>query len=214
MISENELYNLYLSVSRSSRSKPFKLRTNFDGFDETESGVYIKKIATFLSKYPQIKPYAYFKAPFELYPDEEYFDLSYFCSQKAVKAYTTYMKRKLDQSPDNEEQIQFIKDSIHFIGMFCLKNKISINDYLTYKTGSIPYWVDHLKSYNISIYSLLEFSDLSNIIYTLPKDIKEMAIPEIVNNLHIYKSRYISSVNAKNVVKEGIKIIKRYCETR
>ena len=48
---EKELYNLYLSVSRSSRNKPFKLRQDFEGFEEKPEYIALKKICKFYGQF-------------------------------------------------------------------------------------------------------------------------------------------------------------------
>jgi|GEM_PF-636666 len=199
------LYNTYLAVSRSSRNKPFKIRNDFDKFEDTEEYFHLNKIAMFLRQFPQIKVRQFFSAPFELYKDTEYFDLKFFTTQRAVHAYTTYMKQLQEESPDSEHHIQFIKDSLRFIGMFCIKNGIHLADYITHSGGVTSSWMKHIKEHNVSIYALFEYSQLFDIIRKTPKDELELLLGNILLGLSSYKNKYDMSRDARRVVQEGFK---------
>ena len=205
---ERGLYNTYLAVSRSSRNKPFKLRQNFDNFESTEEYIHIQKINRFLQQYPQIKSRKFFEAPFALYADTDHFDLKYFTTQRAVHSYTTYMKQLQEESPDSEHHIQFIKDSLRFIGMFCIKNKIPLESYVNHSGGITHSWMAHIKQHNVSIYALFEFPELFNIIRSTPQDELELLLGNILTGLSGYKNRYDTSREARRIVKEGLKRIK------
>lgn len=204
-----ELYNTYLVASRSSRNQPFRIRKNFDGFEDTIEYSYLKRIQRFLYQYPQIKTRLYFEAPYKIYEDTDYFDLKYFTTQKAVYAYTTYMKQLQEESPDSDHHIQFIKDSLRFIGMFCIKNNISLDDYITHSGGATYSWMKHLREHNVSIYALFEYPMLFDIIRSTPRDELDLLLGSINLNIPVYKGRYMSSRNARRIVKEGFKRIKR-----
>jgi len=215
---EKQYYNLYLTVSRSSRNKPFKVRKDFTDFEKEADYISLHKINNLFINFPQIKPYLYFKAPFDVYPDQEYFPLDYFGTQKAIKTYTIYMKQLREQSPDAPTQIDFIKQSLHYIAMFCIKNDIPISQYVTHKKGITYSWTSHFKNYEISVYSLLEFPNLEVIISNIPKDEQELFLDTMATNIHSYKTRYNNSKTAKNIVKEGInkisKIVDNYLQQK
>jgi hypothetical protein len=206
---EKELYNTYLIVSRSSRNKPFKTRKNFDGFEETKDYMAVKRLYRFLLQFPQIKPETFFKAPFKLYKDVEYINLNFYNTQKAVKAYTTYMKQLQEESPDSEHHIDFIKRSLRYIGMFCIKNKIPIEEYPTYSSGVTYTWMKHVRDHSISIYVMFYFTDIFDIIYSTLKDELDLLLGNVINNLSIYKNRFNVSKTARHVVNEGFNRIKR-----
>lgn len=202
---EKEIYNLYLSTYRRANNQPYNVRKNFENFENDPQYMYIRKLAQFFNKFPQIKPHIYFIAPYELYKDTKHFDLGFYNSQKAIKAYTVYTKQITEQSPDTPEQIKFIKDSLRFMAMFCVKNKISLNDYINHKTGITYTWLKHLKQHDISVYILLEFKEVYDIIKTLEEDIKDMFIGNFEKEFFTYKSRYNNSKQAKYIITEGFK---------
>jgi len=90
---DKRIYNTYLKVSRGSNNLPFKYRKDFEKLDE-KAFVAIKKVSSFLRKFPHIKMEEYFKAPYALYPDEKHFPLDYYFTLKATKAYTLYNKKQ------------------------------------------------------------------------------------------------------------------------
>jgi len=214
MINENEkrIYNLYLSVSRSSRNKPYSLRKNFDEFEKDTDYVPLKRVCNFFNKFPQIKPYLYFKAPFVVWGSVEYFPLVFFSSQKAIKSYTIYFKQLQEQSPDSNEQLEFIKESLKFIALFCIKNKIHLNDYPTFKQGSTFSWMKHVKEHNISIYPIFGFFGVLDIISSIPEDEKELLLSDIAENIVVYKTRFIQSKEAQQLIKDGMQCINKVIE--
>ena len=212
MISKNEqnLYNIYLITSRSSRNKPFKVKENFDDFENTPEHIYIKKLSTFLSQFPQIKPKMFFKAPYVLYKDTEYFDLKFYLSQRAIKTYTLYMKQLQEDLPDSSHHINFIKDSIKYIATFCVKNNIQLIDYPTYSLGSTKVWMKEVKNRNISIYVMFYFPNIMEIISGTPSDELELLLSNILPNLETYINRYNTSINARKLVNTGFDRINSY----
>jgi len=215
---EKSLYNIHLSVSRSCKNLPYNKRINFDNFEEEPNYIYLKKLGLFFERYKHINPYFYFKAPYVVYPDQDFFKLEFYTTQKAIKTYTLFNQLRMEQSPDTEDQIQFIKDSLRFIGMYCVTNNISLDKYITYKPSTTYVWMQHLKDNKVSIYCLLNFQDISNIIESVPNDEKYFLLnPELIKNINTYKGRLNNSQKAKYVVKEGFKrienLINNYIKT-
>ena len=99
---EIRIYNTHLAISRSSRNKPFKIKKTFVGFEEDPRYPAIKRLFNFFSRYPEIDMQTYFKAPYELYKDVEYFDLNYFASPRAIKSYSIYKQFLTKTSPDSQ----------------------------------------------------------------------------------------------------------------
>ena len=201
---EKRYYNLYLITSRTCRNKPFKIRENFDGFEDKPEYGYLCKVVKFLNEFSQIKPEKYFEAPFKMYADVDYFDLKFFASQKAIKTYTLYMKQRQEESPDSDHHISFIKESLRFIGMFCIKNKISLNDYIRHSGGSTYSWMKHVREHKVSIYSVFEFADMITTVNESPEDERDLLLGSMSKYIYTYKQRYMNSKVAKNVVKEGL----------
>jgi hypothetical protein len=205
---EKSIYNTYLHALRTLRNKPFSPRKDFTDFKDEEL-YHLKRIVTFFSKFPYIKPEQYFAAPFVLHEDQEYIGLDYFSGMPAVKSYTMYMKQLQEKDPDSEEQLQFIASSLKFIGMFCIKNKIKLEEYLSHKTGITYDWMKHVKNHEISIYSLMEFPGVFENIMSIPEDERSLFLGELGNRFYAFKDRYMKSENAKYIVQNGIKKLEK-----
>jgi len=206
---EKDVFNTHLAVSRKQQGQPFNLKKDFNDFENDPRYLFVKKIAMFLDKFPQIKHELFFKAPFMIYPDTKYFALDYFCTQKAIKTYTIYMKQLQEQSPDTPEQIEFIKQSLKFIALFCRDNNIKIREYINHKGGVTYSWLKHIRQRDINIYSLLEYSNIYDIIKTLEEDIKDIFLIGIDKDFYSYKIRYNNSKKAKQIVQEGLKKLEK-----
>lgn len=207
---EKRLYNLYIAISRSARNKPYRLRKDFSKFEDKKEYLYVKKINNFLSRFPNVKKEYYFKAPFAIYPDQEYFNIDFFATQKAIKVYTLFMKQLDEECPDSDDQLRFIKDSLRFIGMFCIKQNIKLEDYINKREGTTYVWMKHIKNREVSIYSLFEFKNIQQTVNESPEDIKDILLGEnLVKNLFTYKTRYTKSIQAKTLVQQGLNKIKR-----
>ena len=205
---EKRIYNKHLAVSRSLRNKPFKLKGDFSGFEKNPKYPSVKRLCTFFSKYPDVDMDTYFMAPYKIYTDTDYFDLAYFASPRAIKAYTTYKNQLLQMSPDKQQNE--VKESLLFISRFCLMNKIQLHEYPTFRfKGMAPEWVYHLKSNKINPYSLMEFRGIFNYINEMPFDERELLLGNFGSNYVDYKSRYNSSTTLKpflSVAAEKLKL--------
>jgi hypothetical protein len=165
---------------------------------------YLRKVNNILIQFPQIKPDIFFKSPYCLYPDETWFDLKFFTSQKAIKAYTTYFKKLQEESPDSDENISFIKESLRFIGMYCIKNNISINEYVIHESGITKAWMKHVREHNVSLYCLMNFENLESVISQTPKDEVDLLLDNITDKITLYRNRYRTSNSARKLIQEGM----------
>ncbi|MDB4430297.1 hypothetical protein N9273_00590, partial [bacterium] len=104
MITEREksIYNSYLYASRSAQNKPTRFRKDFSKLKD-EDFVSLKKLSAFLTRHNNINYRDWFAAPYEVYSKDEYFDLKFFNSRKALKCYSLYMKDREMSNPDNSE---------------------------------------------------------------------------------------------------------------
>ena len=209
---EKQIYNTYLAVSRTARGEPFKPRKDFEDFD-ADKLYNVKRIASLLQRYPHIKPEDYFRAPYDLYSDQQ-FDLSYFANMTGVAAYTQFRKKIDTLPPDHEKQLEFIADSLKFIAKFCCEKKIKLEDYTGYQSGITFDWMKHLKRHEISVYVLMEFQDIYDKILSIPEDEKEILLGDIGKYYLGYKTRYLSSEQAKTLVQEGLKKVKSIIENK
>jgi hypothetical protein len=202
-----ELYNTYLSVSRGSLNKPWKPRKDFDGFDKTPDGYICKRLELFFKKFPQINPIEYFKAPYEVYKDEEHFPLNFYTTQKAIAIYSTVQMQKKEELPDTQDQIADIKKSLKYIASTCLRDKLTLSEYCSKKEG---YTYKQFIDYNnklINIYVLIKLPFFETQLNSLNLQDKLLYLKDTANNISKYKMRLNASVKAKKLVDEGLKLI-------
>lgn len=193
---EIRIYNTHLVVSRSSRNKPFKIKKSFDGFENDAKYLSIRRLVNFFTRYQEIDMQTYFKAPYELYKDVEYFDLNYFASPRAIKSYSIYKQLLTKTSADS--QYNDVKESLLFISKFCIQNKIQLHDYLDHQeNGPEKSWTYHLKKNKINPYSLMEFSNVSSYINEMAEDTREFFLGDFGKNFLNYRQKYINSEKLK-----------------
>ena len=210
---EKNIYNTYLRVSRTAKNQPFSYRKDFTDFDDSKT-LWVKRIGNLLFKYPHIEAEEYFRAPFKVYPNAEHFTLEYFAGMGAVSAYSLYMKQIQEMPPDSEEQLKFIQKSLKYIGTYCIRNKINVNQYATAKTGVTFDWMKHVKKHEVSVYALMEFPEISKTISEAAEDEKELFLGDVGLYFWGYKTKYIQSEIAKQLVKEGISAINKVVKSK
>jgi hypothetical protein len=205
---EQLIYNTHLRISRQKKNLPFKYRKDFTHLND----VYInsiKKIAIFLAKFPHIKLDDFIKAPYEMYSDEIYFELDYYTTLKATKAYTLFMRRRESLDPDNEEQLNYIIESLKFISAFCKEQSINVADYIEHRTGNSSSYILHLKEHRVNVYSLFGFSNFEKNLRSQDSDIIKFILSEnFLNMLSNFRLKFFASRKAKKLVELGIQKIK------
>jgi len=159
-------------------------------------------------KHPEINPDAFFKAPYVLYPDVEYFSLEYFSTMRAVKAYTMYRKLIFLQNPD--EQMKQVKDSLNFIAMFCIKENIYFHQYSHHKTADLFTWMKHYKENKINIYSMFEFSGICSNVRGLAEDVQRFFVSDFLDQ---FQKLYINYTNSTQVTirQKSLSIAFKFC---
>ena len=204
---EQRIYNEYLKTSRQAKSQPYRLRKNFDDIP-SDVLVYLKRISNILRKFPSIHVNDYFKAPYSIYGTEEYFDLKYFTSQKAIKAYTLYVQKEPDFDPDSEDMLLKVLDSLKFLKDFLSTNNISLQQYPSHMTNEMKSFILHWKERKIHPYVLIE---LPNALYYIRHEdqelLKFMFGENVYENIQLYTNRYFSSKKLKVLIKQGLKKI-------
>jgi len=207
---QKKIYNTHLAVSRHLRQKPFRLRTDFSNI-EPEKILALKKLSTFTFKWPDLNLQDYFAAPYKLYPDVEYFSLTYFASMKAITAYTIYKKQLELQTPDS--QIENVKESLSFITKFCVDNKIQLDEYPLYKKNGIePEWMYHIKRGKITPYAMFEFSNIFSLIQQIPTDERTLLLGNFGQNFLEYRTRYNESKQLKLFLTEAYQKVKFFID--
>jgi hypothetical protein len=183
---DKRIYNTYLKVSRGSNNLPFKYRKDFEKLDE-KTFVAIKKVSSFLRKFPHIKMEEYFKAP---------------------KAYTLYNKKQTLQDPDSTEQLNNIKTSLVFIYNFCKQNNILVPQYIDHKTNNEYSFILHLREHNICLYTLFGYSDFEKRVKSRDAEVVRFIIgEEIYNNISMFRTKLYNSSKAIKLVELGFKKI-------
>ena len=205
---EKHIYNNYLIVTRSKQGKPFKVRKDFDKFEENKCYSYVKRLCSFFNRYPHIKVKEFFEAPYEIYSDTQHVSIDYYLTRAAIKAYSLYQKKIQDLSPDH--QIESIRSSLQHIGSFCMRNNLTLEQYVHHKTGCIYTWMLHYREHQINIYSLFEMGDILSIVSNTPTDERELLTDDLSKVITTFKTRYTTSSTAKQFVKEGTNRLKRF----
>jgi hypothetical protein len=207
---EPEIYNTYLRISRTARGQQWRPRKDFSEFVDTKEGYYLKRLNLFFDKFPQINIEDFFLAPFIIYKDEQYFGLNFFITQKAINAYSIYNKQKQEESPDTPAQLEFILDSVKFIGNYCRENGIQLTDYIDNKIGISYAFAIHYKHKKVSIYSLLYFPKFEKNVYLLEADERMLFFNSSSPDFSKFKTRYIISTKAKDLIQTAFKRISTF----
>ena len=207
--SEKWLYNTFLITARKAKNKPFKVRKDFSEMDSSNL-LFLRKLKIFFNKFSWVDPEIYFRAPYEIYPDEEWFGLDYYITQKAIKAYTLYMKKLRIQSPTTDEQLEFIKKSLKYITEFCVKEKITLKEYIIERRGISYEWMRHIAKNYISIYIIMGFPNIFDMVTGVPKDESELLLGDFIKEFGNIKQRYEAAPKAKNMVENGLILIEKF----
>lgn len=201
---EQNIYNCFLKAYR--MGKPFQPRKDFSKLSPTIL-LSLKKLSNFFTKFKHIEPQDFFEAPSILHPQEPCPPIDFFITRAAIKTYSLAAKKKIDESP--EKQIDNIKDSLQFIAMFCLKNKIYLENYLKFKLSNMPIWMKHYREHHINPYSIMELGDLDEF-KLLAEDEKAIWAGDFFQKIDSFKVRYYNSPKTRFLVKEATKKIKDF----
>lgn len=204
---EQRIYNEYLQVSRSARNLPYRLRKDFSNLDSTKT-LFVKRIARILLKFPNIHIRDFFSAPYEVYENDEFFDLKFYTTQRALKVYTIFMSREVDTDPDSYPMLQRVSEALKELKIFINQNNLTAEEYILHTTNNFPTFIQHLKERKLVVYILQELPEAISIIKRQdPEVIKFMFGDKFFNNLDLYRTRYLVSNKCKALVKEGLKRI-------
>lgn len=197
---EKNIYNTYLAVSRSVNNKPFRIRQNFKDFEQKPEYIAIVKLGKFFKKHHHVNIKSFFEAPFFVYGDD-YFDLTFFCSYKAISTYTKYHEGFLIDNPSSSVCTQKIKESIIFINDYCKQQGISIFEYIAYKEPDALYnvFLKHLKNRQINVYILFAYSEFESIITSLDYNIKQTFSPSLARIKYLRTKLYTANQTKKNI---------------
>jgi len=194
---EKVIYNNFLEVSKKINNKPVRYRKNFDNFPD-ENYILITKLSRFFNKFNHLKVKDFFEAPYFVY-DENYFDLKFYLSQKAIKAYTSYNDKFLLNNPDDDKTLSKMQESIKFIYNYCKEKDINIKDYLTIREGEYNVFLKHIKNRDVIIFILFAFSNFEKVVGSIDTDIKNMYSSNF-SRLNYIRTKYYSSSKAKKII--------------
>ena len=207
---EKHLFNKHLIVSRSERNKPFKVKKDFSNVVDTDKHKFLKRISTLFKKHPELNPDIFFKAPYKLYPDVEYFGLDYFSTMRAIKSYTMYKKQIFLQDPDS--QIEQVKESLRFIANFCIEHNMYFHQYPNHRTSDLFTWMQHYKQSKINVYSIMEFPNIFSSVKSLAEDVQKLFIGQFVEQFQNLYYSYNKSSELKPYIKKAIPILSNFVE--
>ena len=105
---EKTLYNEHLKESRKAKNLPYRPRKNFEKVSETTK-LCLKKLAMLFLNNKEISPSNFFKAPYSIYSEDEFFDLKFYTTQKAIKVYKIYIESQ--KEIDSQEKPASIPSS-------------------------------------------------------------------------------------------------------
>lgn len=210
---EQLIYNTHLRVTRRASNKPYKIRKNFDVIDATTT-LYTQRVARILNKFKHIDINDYFQAPYKLYDGDEYFDMKFFASPRAMKAYTLMLQQDLNTDPDSDDIIQRVIKSLHHIKDFCVNNNTDINTYVDHTTDGMNTFLLHIKQRQVHWYVAVEMPKAMSIIRQQDPDVmKFMFGDQVFNNIQTYVNRFLGSQRCKAVVRQGLQKIQNKLTT-
>jgi hypothetical protein len=204
---EKHIYNVFLRTTRTAAGKPYKLRKVFDDVDPSTT-LYVQRIGRILNKFKHISAEDFFTAPFKLYGADEYYDLKFFASQRALKSYTTYIKQEVDADPDSVAILQRVANSLKHIKDFMIHQRLDVASYAQHMTNNLPSFVLHLKERMLSPYVMQEIPHADVILRSQDADVMRFMFGDnFFENLNIYRTRYLASSQCKQLVRAGIRKI-------
>jgi hypothetical protein len=207
---EEQIYNIHLRSARTRKSLPYKFRKDFSSLDDKTRST-LKKIANFLRRHSHINLEEFISAPYKIYKDEEFFNLEYYATLKAVKAYTLYHNSMLYENPDNEEQLQNIVKSLKYIQEFCKANNIALTDYLKHMSDKLPSFFIHLKEHHVSLYTLLGFNNFAKEFRSIDIETAKFILgEEFINRIEVCKTKLFSSEKAMKVITLGLQRVEEH----
>ena len=194
---EKIIYNNFLEVSKKINNKPVKYRKNFDNFPDNNY-IIINKLSSFFKKFNHLKIKDFFEAPYFVY-NENYFDLKFYLSPKAIKAYTLYNDKFLLNNPDDEKTLLKMQDSIKFIYNYCKDKDINIKEYLLVNEGEYNVFLKHIKNRDVIIFVLFAFNNFEKTLSSIDNEIKNMYSSNF-SKLNYIRTKYYSSSKAKKII--------------
>ena len=197
---EKDIYNSYLYATRTAQGKPTRFRKDFSKLKD-EDFVALKKLSAFFVKHNHINYRDWFAAPFSVYSKDEWFDLRFFNSRKALKCYSIFMKEKEVSNPDSDDNIEVLKDGFRYVAKFCIRNNLTIDEYRVHMTNNMPTCLLHLQEHRLNFYTLHAL-EVESIIKTVEKDVLEFIVKDFQTIFARTRTKYFGSAILKSTAKE------------
>jgi len=205
---EKIIYNTFLETSKKVNNKPVRYRKDFTKFEENENYIYINKLSAFFTKFKHINVKDFFEAPYFVY-DENYFDLKFYCSHKAIKTYTAYNDNYILNNPDDPNTLLKLKESISFIYDFCKSKNIKPQQYINHIEGNYNSFFKHIKERSINFYIIFSFPGIDQILNNYDNEIKGMFSSNF-SKINYLRTKFYASGKAKKIINK----FKEYVETQ
>lgn len=202
---EKNIYNTFNITARQLNNKPFNIRKNFDTIDD-KTYILLKKLSAFFSKYSHIKINDFFAAPYHYYGKDNYFDLQYYTTVKAIKCYSLYNKQKETDNPDSETVIQSCKESCSFIYKYCIEHNLTLDEYKSHHEGSIPVILTHLKDHKINFYTINGL-ECEKTLYRVEESLLNFIVENFTNTINTTRNNFLKSSKLKHTVRKAFAII-------
>jgi hypothetical protein len=195
---EKEVYNKWLAVTSIAINRPFRLRENWVNFDCREEYPFLQRMTQLFQKHPHIRWDDFFVAPYRVRKEGNRISLAFYVTPRAMKDYSTYMKKIMLMDPDESQQTEAILQSYRFIKDFCIEHKLKANEYTQFSQGYVPAFIKHVKQHQVSIYAMFAFPKAFSMMNNLPPEEFSLFIGDV--NLYTMKTKYDrSDIRAKNV---------------
>ena len=210
---EKLIYNIHLKVSRVIQNKPYKFRNNFENLTEDKQ-MFCKKLALFFNKHNHINVETFFKAPYEIYIDKPSLDLKFYTSLKACKLYFEYINKLNKQDINSQETKQFFQESALFVTQYCIDNKITFHNYVSYKetpTDKLNIFCSHLKSGNVSIYLLFMYGNFEKELKSHDKGILDFMLKDVIATISEHRMKFY---NKKKETKLFFEKVVYHCKNK
>ena len=100
---EKRVYNCWLATTRKNTGKPFRLRKNWDKFEDRPEYASVKKLAKLFMRYDNINIDEWFEAPYIIYTDKVQYDLKQYTLMKQFQTYRLYIQKKHNKTYTTQE---------------------------------------------------------------------------------------------------------------
>lgn len=205
------IYNTFLRISRQKQNKPFKLKKNWEGFEQSENYLPLLKLKNFFDRNHTVSIEDYFLSPYEVYEESTYYGLDFYNTLSAVKVYNIFCSKKVYLDVDSDVQVEGILRGIKFIKEFCNKKNISLAEYLNYKERDavINSFIVHIKEKNVSVYNLFPFKNFDRVYSSMDFGTLKFILNDIALKISIMRSKYYSSKKGRYIAEKGLLLIEK-----